>query len=299
MRKHTFSILAALILAVSLTGCSSGSSTSEQSLNIACTTWPVYCFTTEITSGVSDITVTPVITSATSCIHDYTLTVENMKAIDRADVLIINGAGLEQNMQDAIDESNAVIIDSSVGIDLLASSEDPDEPDPHIWMDPNRAIQMCSNICDRMCQQDPSHADQYRENLSVCTEKLQDCDKYGKDKLENLSCRYMINFHDGFSYFADAYDLTILDAMEVEAGSEPSAKDIVRIAQEIEEYQIPAVFIEENGSDATAQILAGETGCQIKALSLIMSSENKEETGIDGYISKMENNFDTVAEVMK
>lgn len=44
-----------------------------------------------------------------------------------------------------------------------------------------------------------------------------------KTSLESLSCRELITFHDGFSYFADAFDLTILRAMEEEAGSEASA----------------------------------------------------------------------------
>ena len=45
-----------------------------------------------------------------------------------------------------------------------------------------------------------------------------------KTSLESLSCRELITFHDGFSYFADAFDLTILRAMEEEAGSEASAR---------------------------------------------------------------------------
>ena len=83
--------------------------------------------------------------------------------------------------------------------------------------------------------------------------------------------KLLITFHDGFSYLADAYGLTILRAMEEEAGSEASAKDIKEIVELVREYDIPMIFVEENGSDATAKAIQRETGTDIGTLSTLMS----------------------------
>ena len=73
--------------------------------------------------------------------------------------------------------------------------------------------------------------------------------------LADLPCRELITFHDGFSYFADAFDLTILRAIEEEAGEQASAREVADIVTEIQTHQLPAIFTEVNGADATAQII--------------------------------------------
>ena len=82
----------------------------------------------------------------------------------------------------------------------------------------------------------------------------------------------MITFHDGFRYFAHAYDLPLLESIEEEAGSEASAKEIVEITELVKEHNIPVIFTEVNGSDATAKAVARETGCAVAQLSMLMSA---------------------------
>ena len=64
--------------------------------------------------------------------------------------------------------------------------------------------------------------------------------------------------------------LTLLAAIEEEAGSEASAHEIVEITQLVREYEIPVIFTEANGSDATAQAIARETGCRVVQLSMVI-----------------------------
>ena len=101
----------------------------------------------------------------------------------------------------------------------------------------------------------------------------------------------LITFHDGFGYFADTFHLTILRSIEEEEGSEASAKDINEIVALIEESDLPAIFVEANGSDATAQAIARETGVEVAQLSMIMSGEG---AGLDPYVEAMAQNIGTV-----
>ena len=108
--------------------------------------------------------------------------------------------------------------------------------------------------------------------------------------MAGLSCRELITFHDGFSYFADTFGLTIAAAMEVESGSEPSAKELEAIIAIVEEDQIPAVFYETNGETGSAEVVANETGCSVRTLDMAISSGD--------YFAAMRENIDIVKEAL-
>ena len=134
----------------------SPTTSSDPVLNIAATTWPVYCLTTAVTGDLEGVEVTPVLNVQTSCLHDYTLTVDDMKVLEGADVIVLNGVGLEDFMDDALAGSEAEVIDASVTIELLTLPDGSE--DPHIWMDPDRAAMMVQNITDGLKKIDPAHA---------------------------------------------------------------------------------------------------------------------------------------------
>ena len=113
--------------------------------------------------------------------------------------------------------------------------------------------------------------------------------------LQNLSCRELITFHDGFTYFAEAFDLDILRAIEEEAGSEASAKDVTEIVSEIKAHGIPAIFTEVNGSDATAQMIHRECGVTVRPLTLMMGATDG-TPGIALYLDLLWSDVNTLRE---
>ena len=115
-------------------------------------------------------------------------------------------------------------------------------------------------------------------------------DVYGKEALSSLSCRKLITFHDGFAYFAQAFDLEILAAVEEESGSEASAKDLISLIRLVQENDLPAVFVEQNGSSAAAKIISAETGARIFTLDMAMAG--------DSYFTAMTNNINAIKEAM-
>lgn len=294
MKKRFLAALTALIL--TLTACSSAplapSAAGEappaaetDALHILATTYPVYLFTTAVTQGAEGVEVSLLVNSQTSCLHDYTLTTTDMKAIEGADVIVMNGVGLEDFMSDALAQSKAGVIDCSEGVALLPAPEHAghdghdhtEEYDPHIWMDPDRAAQMVENIGKGLSALDEAQAQVYQENAFDNAFLLRDRKSTLRDGIASrqpdmqLPHRELITFHDGFQYFADAFDLTILKAVEEEEGSEASAQEIKEIVSLIGEYRLPAIFTEVNGSEATARAIARETGVEICQLSMIMS----------------------------
>lgn len=307
MKKTRFAgLLACLFL---LTACSGGGlsqDTDEASVHILATTYPVYLFTTAVAGEAEGVEISLLVNQQTSCLHDYTLTVNDMKAIERADVIVMNGVGLEDFMSDALAHSDAAVIDCSEGIELLPAQghegHDHDtEYDPHIWMDPGRAAQMVENIGGGLAGLDTDHAETYQDGardaaalLEAKKTELRAAVASDQPDLQLLH-RELITFHDGFQYFAQAFDLTILKSIEEEEGSEASAADIKEIVTLIETYRIPAIFTEVNGSDATAQAIARETGVEVDTLDMIMSGEGE---GLDAYCSAISQNVAAVVNAM-
>ena len=292
-------LAAACMLGLLLTACGGPAATEtedDDTLHILATTYPVYLFTTAVTEGVENVEVSLLVNQPVSCLHDYTLTVTDMKAIEGADVIVRNGAGLEDFMDDALAASEGAVIDCSAGLELLPAmgheGHDHDtEYDPHIWMNEEAALVMLSNISKGLGVLDEDHLDQYTENLSAAAEQLPG----DRGELEGLACPYLITFHDGFQYFAQDNGLTILKAIEEEEGSEASAAEIKEIVGLIEEYDIPAIFTEKNGSDATAQAIARETGCGVAQLDMIMSGDG---SGIQPYLDAMTQNVQTLVDAL-
>lgn len=337
MLKKFLCSLLCLTLALSLTACGPRESAgkTEDSLTLAATTYPVYLFTREVTKGAENIDVTLMINQSVSCLHNYTLSVRDMKILDGADVVILNGAGLEDSMADALEAAHTRQIDCSAGIELLAASHDHDhdhghedahgdleeaavhqgdhpeedhdhteaehagepegEADPHIWMDPMRACQMLENLAHGLGDLDPAHAALYEANAHAAGEKISAAYREWQPLLADLSCRDLITFHDGFTYFAEAFDLTILRSIEEEAGSEASARDVIEILEEMEIHHIPAIFTETNGSTATAQVIHRENGVPLFSLDMLMSGET-ESVGIDTYLAGITANVKTIQE---
>lgn len=304
MRKRLLPLALALLV---LAGCGSGAAPAETGTTVVATTYPVYCFTSEVVRDVPDVTVRLMIDQPVSCLHDYTLSVSDMKALDAADVLVLSGAGLEDSMQSALDAvADTPRIDCSAGVALLHSAEEHDHDgheghsdaealDPHIWLDPARAAQMVRNVADGLAALDPDHADTYRANADAAVAAIDARYAELRAQLDGIGCRELITFHDGFQYFAAAFDLTILRAIEEEAGSEASAKEAAEICALVRDHRLPALFTEVNGATATAEMLARETGVAVHALDLGMSGPT-EGAGLSCYLDVLARDVATIRE---
>ena len=165
------------------------------------------------------------------------------------------------------------------------------ETDPHIWLSPANAGIMASNICRGLTRQYPEYKDRFTENLQQLQMDLTALQEYGETALADLSCREIITFHNGFSYLADAFDLTILDAIEEESGSEASAKELIHMIEEVEHHALPAIFTEKSGSVSAAGIISLETGAKEYTLDMAMAG--------DSYFEAMYRNIDTLKEALQ
>jgi len=289
-----------LCLALLLGGCS-----VKKSPAIVATTAPVQQFTQAVCAG-TGLEVGLIVSDSVSCLHDYTLSVHQMAALERAEVVVLNGCGLESFLDDTLLEGKRCI-DSSAAAELLCSGHHGEEEhdgheshdhhghdhgayDPHIWLDPENAARMTRTIAEELSALYPQHAERFRENAEAYCLRLDELKQKGCEALAALSCRELITFHDGFAYLAHGFGLELLASIEEDSGSEASARDLRRITLLVEEHEVPAVFMEVNGSRSAASVIAAETGCGIGVLDTVMSGED--------YFTAMEENIRAIREAL-
>ena len=291
MKKLSVMILFLLVLLCS--GC-----VNEPAFDIVATTLPVYDFTSTLCKD-TNLTVGRLVTESVSCLHDYYLQVDQMRMIENSDAVVISGAGLEDFLDDALHSQH--LIDASKKVHLHSGGHSHEhqnathdhihEVDPHIWLSTENAKVMSENICYELEMLYPQYQEVFQQNLASLMQALDALQEYGDTQLSNLASRELITFHDGFGYFAETFDLTILESVEEESGSEASAAEIIHLAELVDTHSLPAIFIEANGSTACANIIRSETDAKIFTLDMAMAG--------DSYFNAMYHNIDTIKEALR
>ncbi len=282
-------ILIIVMLTLPFSGC-----TQRQNAQIVATTKPVYDFTSALCQG-TPVTVTQLVTENVSCLHDYTLQVDQMRAIESAELVILSGAGLEDFLTDAL-QNAAAVLDSSDGITPECGEHEHGKDnhnhvfDPHIWLSISNARTMANNIYTELISRYPQHLEVFTANMAVLNAEFDKLDVYGRETLSSLSSKKIITFHDGFSYFADYWGLEILHALEEESGSEASAGELKELINLVKANNLKAIFTEENGSTSAANTVAAETEIQVYPLTMGMSDKD--------YFEAMYHNIDTIKEAL-
>lgn len=306
-------LLTLMCILVLLAGCTPAAPAQEDTLTITATTYPVYLFALALTENIPKVKVERLDTGSVSCLHDYTLSVNDMKKIERADVLALSGAGLEDFMSDALAATRARVIDCSQGIELLPaaghhnhdhSDEGHGHFDPHYWLDPILAQTMVDNLYTglsrAMPQQDATLFANTQQILTLLQNTAESISFYADMAVQKgVAFPGMVTFHDGFQYLAKSCDMNILTSIEEEAGSEASAKEMSRVIRLIKEENIPVIFTEVNGADASAKAIAREAGCAVLPLSMLMDGRDpspEDPSPITPYIDTLYNNVQTIVD---
>lgn len=287
--KRMAGILSVILCCISLISCT----VKEKPAQIVATTLPVYEFTQMLCNG-TDLKVQRLINEDIACLHDYSLQVSQMQALESADIVLSSGAGLEDFLEDVKTEISDVV-DLSSNIPLLSNEDhhhdDHDSTDPHYWLSPTNSKIMAANICKALIDVYPQHQNTFEKNLNDLNLELDKLQNYADSQLTEASCRKLVTFHDGFSYMADAFNLEIVHSISEESGSEASAKELIELSNIIEKNSISAVFTEKNGATTAANIVAIEMQIKIYCLDMAMSGSS--------YFDAMYHNIDTLKEALE
>lgn len=257
---------------------------------ILVTFYPIYQFTKAVGGDKVDVSI--IIPSGVEP-HDWEPTIQDIENLKKANMIIINGAGLEPWIPKLVSENpNMVIVDSSKNIELLKHGNNM--TDPHIWLDPILVKIQVQNIADGLIKIDPKNADYYQQNANQYKEKLDSLDNEIKTSLASCNKKDFLSFHNAFSYFSKEYGLnqnTIVGGLNPEA--EPTAQTLEDITQKAKTLGINVIFTEEAVNPQISKVVADEIHGKVLVLSPL------EVTNINyGYIEKMQNNLSNLKEAL-
>ncbi|WP_341901007.1 zinc ABC transporter substrate-binding protein [Synechococcus sp. UW140] len=267
---------AGLVIVLSLGACSNSTESSKQ-FKVLTTFMPISLFTKAVAGNCAEV---QALIPANSGPHDFQAKPADLNALRQAKVLVKNGLGMEGFLGKLIasaDNKDLLVIDSSRGITTLDSPAEEGhaeeahsshshsnhgEVNPHIWLDPLRAVSQVENIRDGLVKADPSCAASYRRNAATYIAKLQTLNAEISNQLNPYQGKTFVAFHDFAPYFANRYKLKadfLVDVPELN----PSPADLMRVAAEVKRSQLKALLSEPQEGERSFNALAKDLGVKI------------------------------------
>jgi manganese/iron transport system substrate-binding protein len=200
--------------------------------------------------------------------HTYEPTPSRVADLAKADLVIVNGLGLEAAVQDVIDQntpSSAPIVELSEGLSVITTDHDSN---PHLWLDVQNAVAYVERIRDALVEVDPAGAETYRANADSYLAELQTLDQEVAAAIDSIppDRRKLVTFHDAFPYLARRYGLEVVAVVVASPGKEPSAKDVADLVDTIAAEDVPAVFKEPQFNARVLELAAGDAGVEVCTL---------------------------------
>ena len=256
-------------------------------INIVTSFYPVYITAKNVTKDIPGVSVQNLAPPLTGCLHDYTVTSDDMKKLAGAQVFVVNGAGMESFLDKIIAQHpNLKVIQLSEGISLI-KGEGNEGDNPHVWVSVSNAISQVKNLGKAMEEFDPGHKELYAKNTADYTARLEALRRKMHFELAPYKGRSIITFHEAFPYFAREFDLNIAAVVEREPGSQPSARELADTIEIIKGDNIASLFSEPQYSESAARTIAEETGAKVYVLDPAVTGPDD----YDAYINIMENNL--------
>ena len=273
MKKLIALMLAALLL------CAPGLASAE---TVVASFYPIYLFARNLLDGVGGVEVASLAEPTAGCLHDYQLQTGDMKALARADVFLINGAGMEGYLEGVFEAFPALpVVDASQGVTLLEDCSDHGHDEDghdhdhafnaHIWLDAGNAIQMVSNLAEGLIDQLPRHADAIAANRDAYVARLTALDAELTATLSDLPHRDIITFHEAFPYFAEAYGLHVAAVINRDPDDALSPRQLAELCKTVQALGAPPLFVEPQYEDMAAATISRETGAPLFTLDPIVT----------------------------
>jgi ABC-type Zn uptake system ZnuABC Zn-binding protein ZnuA len=273
------------LVAIATLGAAFAQSPSPEKLQVVTSFLPIQSHTLAIVGDKADV---KQLLGKDTGPHDFQLSPGDVKTLSDADLLIINGAGIEEWLGELIKKSgnkNLVVVDTSKGIKLVESPEEieighdhthaldhehshshGDGANPHIWLDPVIAKKQAANIADALQKADPSNASAYAENGKVYEAKLATLDSDYRSTLAPLPNKNLVTFHDAFPYLAARYKLNYVGAISEFPEKDPTPKQLAALVDKIRSLKVGVLFAENGYAPGLLKKIAAETGAKVSEL---------------------------------
>lgn len=290
-------------------------STPKKPLKVVATFLPMYYFTKAVAGEAAEVRM---LVPAGTEIHEYQSTPKDIQTITQADVLVKNGLGLEEFLDNTVSSaqnSRLVEIDASQGIQPLGeispvinSSEstrtgaDPaheeetgettqheHQGNPHVWLDPVLAKQQVETIRNGLIAADPNQRATYQANAAAYIQQLEELDNQYEQRLKRYQNRTFVTFHDAFPYLAQRYQLQQVAVVAIPEDN-LSPTDIQKTVSAVKQYKVKAILGEPGVDNKLLQSLSSDLNLTLRSLNSLESGSQDPQY----YFTAMKANLQTI-----
>ena len=282
-------LIAVIVLLIILNINRNNKDGDDGKVKIVTSFYPMYIIAENITEGAENFELVNMADVNVGCLHDYTLTTEDMKKVENADAFISNGLGME-NFIDKILESNSDmrVIASSADITNLIS--DGDEVNGHIWTSIDNYIKQVENITKGLKEINSENAEVYENNAKAYIEKLKELKTDYSEELKELNGKKAVVLNEAFEYMGQELGLDMIVIKTDHEESTLSAEVLRNTIDRVKKENIEMIIIDKNDNKSNAETISNETRAKIYELnSGLTGSLDK-----DAYINSVKENMEAI-----
>jgi zinc/manganese transport system substrate-binding protein len=227
----------------------------------------------------------------------------HVKTILASKLVVTNGLGYEpwagKLIKSAGYKGEALVAATGVKVRQL-EERGHDATDPHAWQNPNNVVLYARNIATALSKVDAAGTITYQANADAYIKELQTLDTWAKEQFAAIPApkRKVITSHDAFGYFAAQYGITFLAPRGVNADTEPSAKQVAQLIQQIQRERIRAVFVENMSDPKLVAQLSKDAGAKVGATLFVDALSGPDKPGAT-YLQMMRHNVTELVAGMK
>jgi ABC-type Zn uptake system ZnuABC Zn-binding protein ZnuA len=247
---------------------------STEKLNVVTSVSPI----TNIVKNVAGdrITLTGLVPEGVNS-HTFELVPSDIIRINDADLVIIDGLGLEINVEDVVEQAQDTNPDRQI-LKLGDNSITPDQyvfdfsfpkeggdPNPHLWLNVPYAMKFANLTRDKLIEMDPANADYYSENADKYITKLKQLDEGIMKAVQTVpeGNRKLLTYHDSWAYFAPRYGMVVIGAIQPSDFGQPTPREVANLIDQIKTENVPAIFGSEVFPTEVVDQIATEANVQI------------------------------------
>lgn len=301
--------LAGLLVACGSPKPSASGGSDAQDFKVVTTFLPITLFTRAVAGDCAEVTA---LIPPNSGPHDFQARPADLAALQQARVLVKNGLDMEGFLEKLLASASnpqLTVVDTSRGVATLASSPQPAPEqskqakhdhshdhshdhgavNPHIWLDPLRAVQQVEAIRDGLVKADPSCAKDYRRNAATTINQLRQLDREIADQLKPYRGKTFVAFHDVAPYFAERYGLKVTFLVDIPQLN-PSPVDLQRVTAEVKRSQLKALLSEPQQGNRSLNALARDLGVNVSVFDPLETASEQASRDPATYFQVMRRN---------
>lgn len=242
--------------------------------------------------------------------HEFAPSTRQAEDMVDADLLVVNGAGFEEGMEEIIDraaEGDTPMFAFADHLDLLPltgphaeeEAAEGNTDDPHIWTDPTRITDALPALGEALGEVEGVDAAAVEQGIADYAAELESLDQEIETALAGIpdDRRVLVTNHEVFGYFADRYGFEVVGTV-IPSGTtlaEPSSGELEDLAALIEDRDVPAVFGETTQSTRLAEALAESVGADVEVVELHTESLGEPGSGAETYVGLMRTDAELIA----